>query len=797
MPTPSVSIKMQDRSTISAVPQPGGRSVLVVILSNKGKHNQVLNFTNTKDFIDEYGRPDLLKTGQGHYMATAALAHTSDLFIVRPVQFNSNNPANNQSIANIGVRFNDINGSVDNLGGRFVFTSKQDAINNFESDFISNYVFCNYVGYNNVEVGDEIFNHVDDTGSKVEVIEKGILQGIGSDETNFVYWLKLEREYSGSTTFDTEENIKLLVYLNEDGNSSELSSYTANPHSTLYFSTAVLFTSGIVNNDNAYLTFENGSNIVIADSEVSYNNIVRGQWIFPKNGSVDSIVQVSNKFYDDVDCQYKLVLNKPFIGTNSSSPELVSIYDRITTKSTKFVKNEIDISGANSIWEFYSLGAGSFYNSIYITGTRNPDFEKVYVDANGNPKYKNLFMDISIFGENPDGSSTLLEGPWTCSLINEIDGDVVRNIYNGTELYITKIINSRSNIINMKDGTMAHVLEGFGEEKDKLRLEVQSLFASNYVFNTETYGKNGFYLENGYDGNQYDKYGRLNINNFEITDLVRNVFKGQVESIDGSIEVLPNTKHSWFNFDYVVSGGYNLDIQQEAYTLVEKRQDCMLLADTGQYTKSASEDVQIKKSRMNWNTHNAMVYTQYREIIDPFNGKPVEVSPVYNYLQKHLINDRQESISTPVAGIPNGVIYNIRRLAYRPRDHELDLMIENNLNPTIFDNGRIYVLTQNTMLDRLSILKRAHAAKVLQVIRTNVPGLVKPLLQKMPTNYWIGYGSSLVNAYLASLNSGSNIALESHNVNLIYDAEEFKVIVSVTLKFPRVIEQIEIDIIVE
>lgn len=65
-----------------------GRKCLVVILSDRGRHNQVVRLTNHNDFYREYGYPDLEKYGYGHYLVDIALQYSNEVYVIRPALTN-------------------------------------------------------------------------------------------------------------------------------------------------------------------------------------------------------------------------------------------------------------------------------------------------------------------------------------------------------------------------------------------------------------------------------------------------------------------------------------------------------------------------------------------------------------------------------------------------------------------------------------------------------------------------------------------------------------------------------------
>jgi hypothetical protein len=341
------------------------------------------------------------------------------------------------------------------------------------------------------------------------------------------------------------------------------------------------------------------------------------------------------------------------------------------------------------------------------------------------------------------------------------------------------------------------MLEGYGEDKDQLRLNVMSLFADSYVTRTDTRGQNGFYFESGIDGIQYDQWNRINSYHPEIVQLVRSAYNCTLKSVDNSVELLLHTVYPWYLIDYVISGGYNTDIQSAAREMVDSRQDCLLLADTGQYSYSSEEDISIRRNQLPWNTFNAAIYTQYREISDPYSGKPINISPVYHAIAAHLDTDKRYFISEPVAGIEKGAIQEYAKLAYKPSMTDMEDMIDVELNPVISEIDGSYIITQFTTYKRLSILKRIHAVKFAHFLRKQLPRQLKGLIQRRATPYWISVAESIISTFMQPYidSNSTKYSLTESNARVEFDEERSELYVSLSIKFVRAIETIQINII--
>jgi hypothetical protein len=495
-----------------------------------------------------------------------------------------------------------------------------------------------------------------------------------------------------------------------------------------------------------------------------------------------------------------------------------------TAGGPSFNKEDLDY-----LWNFYAVGAGSYYNDLYLVGVRNINLEKMWVDDTepeidpntgkrnyessttyGKPIYKYAFMDLYLYRQNLDGTSTLIEGPWSVSLIRTTNtGQIIRDIYTGRELYIETVINELSKNIRCISSLGSNVLltgsvtdianPAFAEI---LRLNVLSLFSVDKVYKTDTRGYGGIRFEDGRDGAQYDSRGKINITaGTKMAGRVGQIFAGQLESPDGSIEKLRDTLYPLFQIDYVISAGWDPDTQAKAREFVDVRQDCLLLADTGKLTTSKSQDI-LEKQRNDWNTWNAMVYTQYRRMFDSFTGKYLWMSPVYHAIERHLYCDNQYWIAEPVAGIEKGAIQDPIRLAYKPNQTDLEDLLDYNLNPVIVEPEGTYILTQYTTWKRLSIMKRAHAVKFIHFVKKRLPPLLKDILQRKMTSYWINLANQRINTFLSRYVDGANgiseryTAITSFSIEVNADEARSELNILLTLKPIRAIEAINVHIVV-
>ena len=253
------------------------------------------------------------------------------------------------------------------------------------------------------------------------------------------------------------------------------------------------------------------------------------------------------------------------------------------------------------------------------------------------------------------------------------------------------------------------------------------------------------------------------------------------------------------NITYVITGGWNANIQDGGRFLADYRQDCFHIGDSG-LNYSYSDDLDARLNDVGWNNWTSMLYVQWRKITDPYTGIKIWMNPVYHAIQRHLSIDATSFLAEPVAGIEKGAISEPIELAYKANHTERGDLLEAELNPTIVEPQGKYFLTQLTTWKRLSILKRAHAAKFVCYVRKMIPPLLKDLLQRKATSYWIGQAQTRVDYFLnrfASSPVERYKVLSSYSVTVDFDDTASELNVYITLAPLRVIERINVFITVQ
>ena len=752
---PAVYVEIEDRS-YAAPALETGESVFCVILSDRGPHNRVIELGSPSDLHRLFGKPDNAAYGQAHYLVDKALQGGAKAYVCRPVLINSEDSdteANLMAISNNTIKYNDPHGSKELMLGTdtssFVFTAGSTTV---QTDAI---------GFAQFDVDDWIMHENDPLKAR-----------------------KINSKDATLLTFRLTE-----VYPDSAGVQS---AYKYFPGGT------------IIAADFAWV---NDSNIVTASDPADLDSLNLGSWIYSTDDTPDvgaEAIYARQIISKDVDTG-EITLDDVYSGTTGTAQLCTYVPFQFVSMANMRSENNIDIADGDDLWTFYAYGAGAYYNDIFIKGVRNIEFEKMYTDSDGNAQYPYAFMDIGIYKVNDDGTTTLLEGPWTVSLIatNAVN-QPIRDINTGKELYIQTVINNNSEVIRCVEALGVSRLLTRGETypyspDDLKRLEVLSLFAEDLVLKLNTVGEGGFYLEKGENGNLFNANGTLNLSD-EYIALIGTAYNGTLTSTDGSVELILQEIYPRYIFEYILCGGYNAVIQNAARTLADTRGDCLVLGDTGSNVATTAADLTARENDVPWNTFNAMLYIQYREIFDLYTGKKFYVTPVYHAIERHLYVDSKYWIADPVANIEKGAISEPITLAYSPTLTQMGDLIDVELNPVISEPEGKYILTQFTTWKRLSVLKRAHAVKFVQFVKKRIPGLLKDLLQRKATAYWIGQASSRIdgfmNQFVESGGSDRYVAITSFSANVVFDEDRSELIVVLELHPIRAIERIHVTIIV-
>ena len=541
-------------------------------------------------------------------------------------------------------------------------------------------------------------------------------------------------------------------------------------------------------------TFIPGIPLIPGMEPGNFDNLLIGDFIYPEDDP-STLYEIQEIDGDEVTFTPNVPIGESYRGPFKKFQSVT-----MTTISRMINEQNIDPLDEFIYWNFYVIGAGSYYNNIFIKGVRNTTYDKMYTDSDGNPEYPYSFMDIAIYRDNGDNTTTLLEGPWTVSLIDRTSSDVVvKDVYTGLPLYIADVINRKSRIVKVVESkgydklTTVNVPVPYQPDVERRKI-LQNLIAGKY----EQY-PNGIQFQNGSDGRMFDSMGRINFDE-NLKAILCQAYNGSLKSEDGSIEKLLSVVYPWYQIDYIYCGGWDHDVNYAALELAELRQDCLLLADTGTYKESHDEEIIARQTLVPWNTWNAALYTNYREIYDEFTAKYFYISPIFHAIDRHLYCDDMYWIAEPVAGIEKGAIEESITLAYGTNETQLADEIDVELNPVIVETDGTYILQQFTTWKRLSIMKRQHVVKFVQYCKKNIPTILKDILHRKATQYWIKQADSRIKSFMNPfVDNGTNdrmAAVSSYSSQTTFSDETSELTVLLTIKPLRSIEKITVNIIV-
>ncbi len=539
------------------------------------------------------------------------------------------------------------------------------------------------------------------------------------------------------------------------------------------------------------------SDVITPDTQAGYDTFEVGDWIYANGDSSQEAVQIIGK--DDT-TGFKLFLDHGYRGSGGIASAVKYTPFSVTSQLAVTADTDLPETDIDTIYHFYSNGAGAYYNNLRIKGVRNAEMEKMWTDDNGDPLYKYVFMDIAVYMLKEDGTERPMEVPWTVSLMprNE-QGHTIKDLTSGRVMYIEDMINDNSNYIKCKGGPVVDQLVT-GVEAENNRLQTILFFSETGPIGTKNIAGGGINMENGTDGTgMYDSSGNI-VANDALLGRVKQAFNGSLKSVDGSIEQLPECTYPWYEPDYIVSGGFPASIQDGARYLADYRQDCIHLADTGSNFTKYEDDITARLEDVPWNNWTSALYVQYRKIFDENTGRQIMVSPVYHAIERHLYCDGVYFIGEPVANIEKGAIAEKIELAYKGNHTERGDLLDAELNPVIVEPGGKYILSQFTTWKRLSVLKRLHVAKFVAYIRKVIPTLLKDLLQRKATTYWINQANFRVKDFLGRFVENPSLErysiLKSFNVNVAFDDVRSELNVYCDITPIRAIERINVFIIV-
>lgn len=735
---PAVYVNVQDNSYIGPTAETG-RTVFGVILTDRGPHQRIVKVTSQSQYQKLFGIPDYQKCSQTHYMIDKALEFTGSALVCRVTP-------DDAALANVVIKDTSAVESVE-IPGDFTWTAT------------SSIVTCDPSVANKIYVGDLVYSTEDEITDALKVASVDVENGV----------ITLEDVYAGTSG---------TTSLSKDVTNTITGAFTTVDTS--------LETLG-----------EDYTGYGQIDCSLSdMDKVSVGSWVYLDTDTAVEARQVIS-LTENASGEGVITLDQPYTGTIGEGN--LQSFTPFTALSQESILSEDDISGA-FVYQFYANGSGTFYNNLVLKGVRNFELEKMYVDSEGNPYYSYVFLDLYLYHTNENGTQTLIEGPWSTSLTRKTPaGEIIVDFISGSPIYIVDVINTNSQYIRAVDGSqVANLIDSVSGTQKRLQLMTAMMQANPVGMNNVT--NNGLIFSEGTDGTgMYNSLGILQPDD-KLFGRCASAYNGSLKSVDGSIEMMPEQIYPVYVPDYVISGGFPAIVQLAAASLCNARQDCIHLADTGANYSNYLYDESARKTIVPWNFWTSALYVQYRKITDIYTGSKFWMSPVYHAIQCHLNTDNNYFIAEPVANIEKGAINDPITLAYQPNHTVRGDLLDMELNYTITETQGIYFATQLTTWKRYSALKRLHIAKFTAYLFRNIPIILKDVIQRKATAYWLSQANTRLNNFFLQFMNGvatdRYAAINAFSVTLNFDKTRSELNVYITYTPILSIERINVSLII-
>lgn len=519
-----------------------------------------------------------------------------------------------------------------------------------------------------------------------------------------------------------------------------------------------------------------------------------GDWIYSSADTISEARQVIS--ITTVSTAGIITLDAPYEGTQGTSSGIKK-YVPYETASTASVSSGDNIeTNGTFVYHFYANGAGKYYNDLTIKCVRNYEMERMYTDDTGTILYPYTFVDFYVYINNSNGTQTLVEGPWTVSLIRKTpSNEIIKSIVTGEAIYIEDVVNRNSNYIRVVSGSQVDDLSSVvtGEKK---RLQVMTLLLQENPVGMNNITSGGINFAEGTDGTGlFDQFGNISPSEL-LLGRVSQAYQGTLTSVDGSIEMMPEFVFPVYEPDYIVSGGFPVLVQYSAAKLANARLDCHHLADTGVNYSSHLLDIQSRQQTVAWNYWTSSLYVQYRMIQDMYTGRQFYISPVYHAIQSHLNTDNNYFLAEPPCNIEKGAIGESIKLAYSTNHSIRGDLQDKELNYTIAETDGVYFATQFTTWKRYSALKRQHIAKFTSYAYRQIPKILKDIVQRRASQYWLSQAQTRINSFFSKFLDGSGSdrysCISSFSATIDFDKERSELNVYVSFVPIYSIERIKV-----
>lgn len=718
----AVYVSVEDQSYIGPTTEVG-RTVFGVVLTDRGPHKRIVTVTSRSQYQKLFGIPDIQKCSQTHYMLDKAFEYTGKCLVCRVTP-------DDACLANAVITDTSASEEVV-ITGDFTFSS-------------SITIECSSSLTEQVFVGDYVFSETDTESDAVRVTDVDYALGT----------IILETAYGGTAG---------IANLVKDTKTTIAGSYT------------------FIDTSEETLGEDYDGYGEVNCTPADMDLLTVGSWIYLSTDTIAEARQVVS-LTEDISGNGIVKLDAPYTGTLGTGS--VKVFLPYTTTSTANITTSANITSGDFVYHFYANGAGAFYNDIVLKGMRNFELEKMYVDDDGNPFYENVFMDVYIYKNNENGTQTLLEGPWAVSLTRKTPNDeIIRDFITGTTIYIEDVINANSEYVRVVSGTQVYDLTDTvtGSQK-RLQLMTEMLKENPVAMNNIARG--GINFSEGTDGTgMYDSTGTLSPD-ATLYGRVSSAYSGALESVDGTIEMMSEQIFPVYEPDYIISGGFPANVQLSASNLASSREDCHHLGDTGLNYSSYLSDLYARRTLVSWNAWTSSLYVQYRQIRDVYTGRQFWMSPVYHALQCHLNTDNKYFVCEPACNIEKGAIGEEIKLAYQTNHTTRGDLQDKELNFTIAETDGVYFASQFTTWKRYSALKRQHIAKFTSYLHRQLPKILKDVIQRKATTYWLSQANFRINNFMTKFMDGVAIdryaCINSFQVSIDFDKTRSELNVYVT-----------------
>ena len=314
--------------------------------------------------------------------------------------------------------------------------------------------------------------------------------------------------------------------------------------------------------------------------------------------------------------------------------------------------------------------------------------------------------------------------------------------------------------------------------------------------------KNSWQLQSGTDGQ-----------NLHINDIFNFNGPGDSNSENGKMLLinfinndkdLRETMYPRYKFNYLVDWTSDLDIINYITNLTDSS-GLFLGINSLPIAFDASQDYQIRTEKLYQSSYNNALYSGQWNLkhYDEYSGKNISMALSYYMMINHLKIDNTMSITEPVAGITKGQlpVANVK-LSYSPSSADIEKLRFQQINTIINENDGIYAIDQLTMYKKSSKLSRINVVKVLQLMKNELPPILKPFIQTKSnidnTSAISGKVENYMSRWLLQVGSSNPDAIFSDiNISTMFIEEDYTLIVTIKVTPIGTIEKISIPIIVQ